>query len=214
MFGADGYLYACQNGNQQIVRYDPEFREEVILEDAPCNDLISLHRGDGYYTDPGNHKIWHVDAEGDRTLVDEGIERPNGVIASADQTLLFVNDTLGRWVYVFQIQPDGSLAYKQEYGHLHRPDEIGQSGADGMTMDTEGRLYVTTRVGLQVLDQLGRVHFIMPKPQDAWLSNVVFGGPNLDTLYVTCGDKVYRRKVNARGAVPWQPPVNPPKPGL
>jgi hypothetical protein len=55
---------------------------------------------------------------------------------------------------------------------------------------------------------------IIAKPQSAWLSNVVFGGPELDVLYVTCGDKVYRRKVAARGAVPWQAAVMPPTPRL
>lgn len=87
-------------------------------------------------------------------------------------------------------------------------------GADGMTVDTEGRTYVTTRQGLQVLDQLGRCHFIFLKPQNAWLSNAVFGGPKLDTLYVTCGDKVYRRKIKARGLLPAKAAVEPPRPHL
>jgi len=83
-----------------------------------------------------------------------------------------------------------------------------------MAVDTEGRTYVTTRVGLQVLDQLGRVHFIIRKPQSGWISNVVFGGPNRDILYVTCGDKVYRRKIAATGVDPWKAAIKPPKPRL
>ena len=83
-----------------------------------------------------------------------------------------------------------------------------------MTVDRDGRLYVTTRMGLQVCDPPGRVHLILPKPHDAWLSNVTFGGPEMDTLYVTCGDRVYRRRVNAHGVVPWQAAIKPPKPRL
>jgi gluconolactonase len=83
-----------------------------------------------------------------------------------------------------------------------------------MTIDSEGRTYVATRVGLQVLDQLGRVHLIINKPQAAKLSNVVFGGPDLDTIYATSTDKVYRRKLKARGVVPWKGAVKPPRPGL
>ena len=83
-----------------------------------------------------------------------------------------------------------------------------------MTMDTTGRLYVATRLGVQVLDQLGRVHIILRKPGEGFLTNVVFGGKNLDTLYATCGDSVYRRKLKARGVVPWQAPIQPPRPGL
>jgi gluconolactonase len=214
MFGPDGKLYACANGAKQIVRYDAEGKAETFIEDAPCNDLVILADGSGYFTDPGNKKVWRFTADGKKSLADEGIEQPNGIIVSPDQTLLTVADTRGRFTYSFQIQPDGSLAYKQPYGYLHVPDETHQSGADGMAVDTEGRLYVTTRVGLQVLDQPGRVHLIVRKPGPGWLSNAVFGGPELDTLYVTCGEKVYRRKVKAKGVNPWQPPVPPPKPQL
>ena len=213
MFGADGNLYACQNGNQRIVRYDARGNEETVVKDAPSNDILILPEF-GYFTDPKNKKLWHFTFDGKKTLVDEGIEFPNGVIASPDQTLLTVSDTRGRFTYSYQIQSDGTLKHKQVYGHLHLPDETGQSGADGMAVDTEGRTYVTTRVGLQVLDQLGRVHFIIRKPQSGWISNVVFGGPNRDILYVTCGDKVYRRKIAATGVDPWKAAIKPPKPRL
>lgn len=112
------------------------------------------------------------------------------------------------------LQPDGSLAYKQRYGHVHVPDDQRDSGADGMTIDTEGRTYITTRLGLQIFDQPGRCHFILSKPQNAWLSNVIFGGPKFDTLYVTCGDKVYRRRIKAKGVIPWKSPLKPPRPRL
>ena len=214
MFGPDGKLYACQNGKQKIVRYDSEGNEETFIENAPSNDIVILHNGSGYFTDPKNKKVWHFTADGKKNLVDSGIEFPNGVITSTDQTLLLVSDTRGRFTYSYQIQPDGSLAYKQAYGHVHVPDDKRDSGADGATVDTEGRTYLTTRMGLQVFDQPGRCHIILSKPQDAWLSNVVFGGPNLDTLYVTCGDKVYRRKISATGVVPSRAVVKPPKPRL
>jgi sugar lactone lactonase YvrE/enterochelin esterase-like enzyme len=213
MFDDDGYLYACQNGSQKIVRYDPRGNEETMLTEAPCNDLVTFPLG-GYYTDPTNHKVWFVDLQLHRRVVDDGIAFPNGVVMSPDRTLLYVSDSDGRFIYSYQIQADGGLSHRQEFGYLHRPDDTGRTGADGMTADTDGRLYVTTQLGLQVLDQLGRVNLIIAKPQSAWLSNVVFGGPELDVLYVTCGDKVYRRKVAARGAVPWQAAVMPPTPRL
>jgi len=214
MFGPDGMLYCCQSKKNQIVRYDADGKEEVLIEDAPCNDLVVLASGHGYYTDPQNKKVWRFSPDGSRAVVDEGIEFANGVIVTPDQTLLTVADTRGRFLYSYQIQPDGSLAYKQPDGHLHRPDESGQSGADGMTVDTEGRLYVATRMGVQVLDQMGRVHFIIAKPQPSSLSNVVFGGPELNWLYATCKDKVYRRKLAATGSVPWQAPLKPTPPRL
>jgi gluconolactonase len=213
MFGPDGYLYACQNGRKKIVRYDNSGKEETVLENAPSNDILMLHHG-GYYTDPGNKKLWHLTRDGKRKLVDEGIEFPNGIIASPDQTLLLVSDTRGHFTYSYQIQSDGSLAYKQRYGHVHVPDDQSDSGADGMTVDTEGRIYITTHSGLQVFDQPGRCHLILSKPQNAWLSNVVFGGPKFDTLYVTCGGKVYSRRIKAQGVIPWQAPIKQPRPRL
>ena len=83
-----------------------------------------------------------------------------------------------------------------------------------MTVDDKGFTYVATRIGLQVLDQLGRVHLIIRKPQEKKLSNVCFGGENLDTIFATCGDKVYKRKLKRKGVVPWKGAVKPPKPGL
>jgi sugar lactone lactonase YvrE len=68
-----------------------------------------------------------------------------------------------------------------------------------MTVDSIGRLYVTTRAGLQMFDPTGRLGGAIAKPHAGPLSNVCFGGPKLDTLYVTAGDKVYRRKVQATG---------------
>lgn len=214
MLGPDGWLYACRNRAKQIVRYSPEGQMEIVVRDAPSNDLVVLPEGGGYYTDPDNHKVWHVAHDGQRTVVDEGLEFPNGVMTSADGTLLFVADTRDRFVYSYQVQSGGTLAYKQKYGYLHIPDDQPDSGADGMAVDTQGRLYVTTRMGLQVLDQLGRCHLILTKPDSGWLSNVTFGGPELDTLYVTCGPRVYRRRIQATGVIPSRGPVKPPKPGL
>jgi sugar lactone lactonase YvrE len=124
-----------------------------------------------------------------------------------------VADSWNKWVWSFQVLPDGSLANGQPFYRLETPDQSSRSSADGMTVDSEGRLYVTTAIGLQVCDQPGRVNAIIRKPQAGPLANVVFAGPDLQTLYVTAGDKVFRRKVRAKGVLPWQP-VKPPRPGL
>ncbi len=52
---------------------------------------------------------------------------------------------------------------------------------------------------LQVLDDSSRLGGVIDKPQQAWLANVAFAGPNLDTLYATCTNRVYKRKLNAKG---------------
>jgi gluconolactonase len=214
MFGPDGRLYACQNGRKRIVAYDMAATETVIADGLESNDLAVTHKGEIYVTDPANKQVWFVNAKGEKRIADSGIARPNGIVLAPDQSLLLVADTAGQMVYSFQIQSDGSLTHKQPYFHLHMADAAMQSGADGMTIDTQGYLYVTSQMGLQVCDQAGRVNAIISKPQPAWLSNAVFGGPALDELYVTCADKVYRRKTKAKGVLSFQPPIKPTAPRL
>ncbi|MBT5017698.1 SMP-30/gluconolactonase/LRE family protein [Planctomicrobium sp.] len=213
-FGPDGKLYACQNGNKQIVRYAMDGSMEVVCKNVESNDLVILNNGSGYFTDHNNKKVWHFTPEGEASIVDVGIARPNGVVTTPDQSFLILSDTESRFTYSFRIGPEGKLFDKQELGHLHLPDGSTRSGSDGMAVDTEGRIYVTTSVGLQILDQLGRVHCILNKPQAAWLSNVTFGGKDFNTLYVTIGDKVFKRKIKATGVQPWKAPVTPSKPNL
>jgi sugar lactone lactonase YvrE len=116
-------------------------------------------------------------------------------------------------VWSFQVQKDGALANAEPFYHLETGDDSSQSGADGMTVDNEGHLYVTTRLGVQICDQPGRVVGIISKPHSGSLSNAVFAGPGLEWLYVTAGDRVYRRHMRRKGVLPWQP-MKPPQPRL
>ena len=136
-----------------------------------------------------------------------------GVTLSPDQTLLYVTDPHSHWVYSYQIQPDGTLQYKQRYYWLHVPDDADDSGAGGLGVDRDGRLYVATRMGIQVCDQAGRVNAILPMPNGT-VSNLTFGGENFDTLFATCGDKVYKRKLKVKGAPAWAAPLKPAAPRL
>ena len=213
-FNARGELLACANGRKQIVRYKPDGQWEVAAEGAPSNDIAVRRNGDFYFTDPQNKKVWFSTSGGKTRVVDTGIERPNGVVLTPDQSLLLVADSAGQMVYSFQVREDGSLKFKQPYFHLHLRDAAIRSGADGMAVDSLGRLYVATSAGLQICDQAGRVNAIIPAPQRAHLSNVAFAGANLNTLYVTCGDKVYKREVKAKGVLPFQEPIKPPAPRL
>ena len=214
MFGPDGKLYACQNGKKKIVAYDVHGKEETVLPDVPSNDLAIAHNGNIYFTDPPDHQVWLITTNREKKVVDSAIPYPNGIRLSPDQSLLYVADTLGQFVYSYQVQTDGTLAHKQRYYWLHLVDGSTGSQADGMAVDTEGRLYVATEMGLQICDPAGRVNCIIPKPQNRYLSNVTFGGPKFDTLFVTCGDKVFKRKTKATGALSFQPPIKPPAPRL
>jgi len=213
-FGPDGHLYACANAKQQIIAYDIDGSKTIVAEGLGSNDIAISHSGRIYVTDPKAKKVWLISPNGEKQVVDEGIEFPNGVVFSPDQSLLYVSDTRGQFVYSFQIKTDGSLAHKQRFYHLRIQDGSTQTSADGMTVDQEGTLYVTTEMGIQFCDQAGRVRGIISRPQNAWLSNVAIGGINFDQLYATCADKVYVRSINAEAALAFQSPIRPPKPRL
>ena len=214
MFGPDGRLYAGATATKQIVAYDPSGRPQVVADAVPSNDLAVNVKGDIYVTDTANKKVWLIAKGRLPRVVDEGIDSPNGVLFSPDQTLLYVSDYVGQLSWVFQIQPDGSLAHKQRYFYLHMPDAATRSAADGMAVDADGRVYIATALGVQVFDQIGKCHAIIPAPVPGALSNVEFGGAAFDEMYVTVGDKVFKRKTRVKGVLSWQPPVKPAPPRL
>lgn len=217
-FGPDGKLYSVAGGTSQILAWDTTGKATVVAEGFRGNDLVVRHDGSLYVTEPGwtgsePSKVWYISPKGEKRVVDKGLKFCNGVTLSPDQTLLYVADFRSHWVYSYQIQADGSLAHKQRYYHLHVPDFADDSGADGMRVDRDGRLYVATRMGIQVCDQAGRVNCIIPTPNGK-VSNLCLGGENFDTLFVTCGDRVYKRKVKVKGAQGFQAPHRPAPPRL
>jgi sugar lactone lactonase YvrE len=111
------------------------------------------------------------------------------------------------------VNPDGTLANKQRYDWLYTPDNKDDAGADGLKVDSAGRVYVATRLGIQVADQAGRVNIIFPIP-NGQPANLCFGGNNFDIMYVACRDKIYRRKFKTRGVNTFEGPTKPKKPNL
>src|SRR5215472_14067163 len=168
MFGPDGRLYACQNGRKRIVAYAPDGTESVIAEGVNSNDLAVNPRGEIYFSDPPHKQVWFIDAKGSKRVVHEGILFPNGVRFTPDHAFLMVADTLSRWVWSFSVGGDGSLTNGVPFFRLEIPDEVdsGQlrSGADGMTVDNEGFLYVATKLGIQIVDPPGKTVGILQKP--------------------------------------------------
>ncbi len=215
--GPDGRLYTV-NGSQQIVAYDPTGKMSIIAEGIRGNDIVVASNGNIYVTEPNvpaieQSNVWLIKPNGEKQVIDTGIKYANGITLSPDQTLLYVDDYRSHWVYSYQLKADGTPQFKQQYYWLHVPDTVDMSQADGMRVDRDGRLYVATKMGIQVCDQAGRVNAIIPTPNGR-ISNLSFGGENGDTLFATCGDKVYKRKLKVKGAPAWDTPVRPAPPRL
>jgi len=218
-FGPDGRLYATVGNAQTVVAYaDGGFGPpKVLAQGFRGNDLVVAHTGNVYVTNPPGKgsmdpsKVWLIRPDGTSQVVDTGIRFANGITLSTDQTQLYVDDSYSHWCYSFVIQPDGTLADKARFFHLHQPDAADQSGADGMHADREGRVYITSTMGIQVCDAAGRVHCIIPTPNHHIVS-VCLGGAHFDTLYAGSGSTLYSRKVKAVGANAWDAPIKPPPP--
>jgi len=139
------------------------------------------------------------DTAGHKRVVHDGLNWPCSVRVSADWSTLVVDDPPTNWVWAFQIQADGSVINGRRFCHLETSDKSSETDAGGMAFDSEGFLYVATNQGVQVCDQRGRVIAIIDAPSSDGVSNVFFGGPGLQWLYVTTWEKVYRRPVKRRG---------------
>ena len=216
-FGPDGKLYQVTVGELKITAYTPDGKGTMVAEGFKGNDLVVANNGNIYATNPNvapePSKVWLIKPSGEKIIVDTGLTFPNGVTLSPDQTLLYVDDSRSHWVYSYQIQADGTLAHKQKYFWLHKPDSAEDAAPDGMRVDRDGRLYVATKMGIQISDQMGRVNAIIPTPNGK-VANFTFGGENFDTLFAMCGDKVYKRKLKVKGAFGWDKPNKPANPRM
>jgi hypothetical protein len=193
-------LYGCRNGEKKIVAYRPDGGFDTIAEGVSSNDLVVTSQGSIYFTDPPNEQVWYIDPRGEKRVVADGF-RPNGIILWPREETLVVTDSAEPHLWTFRIETDGSLKFKERYySPLQMPPGADRPGSDGMTVDKEGRLYVTTRAGLQMFDPTGRLGGVIAKPQNTGISNVCFGGPDFSELIVTSVDKVYRRKTKTAGA--------------
>ena len=212
-FGPNGELYACEGQTGRIVSYDAGGKKSVRAENIACQDLAVTHAGSIYFTSgrtigylpPGGRKPG--DSHDDGQLLYQQIGTGNGLRLSPDESLVYVSDLTGKWVWSFQPRTDGSLANGEPFFRMETPDDSSDSGASGMTVDSRSLLYVATRLGIQICDSQGRVVAILNRPEQANpslgpFSGVAFGGQDHQYLYVVVGNEVFRRHLVRKPAQP------------
>ncbi len=199
MVGPDGRLYGCRNAEKKLVAYALDGSVRTIAEGVDTNNLVVNAAGEIWFSDSRGGRIVHVPVGGQPKTVAQGL-RPNGLILSPDQGTLFTTDPIETVLWTFRIQTDGGLSGKDRFCQpLRLVEGIRGTGAQGMTFDKAGRLYVCTYAGLQMFDPTGRLGGVLAKPQEKTISGVVFGGPEFAYLYAACTDKIYRRKTKSPG---------------
>jgi gluconolactonase len=221
-FDAKGRLISVQTtpGKTQIGVIYPKEREAVLsdnFEGKPFgrpNDLVVDKKGGVYFTDPGPNAapgqpppaaplgpaVYYVPAGGRAMRIAEGIERPNGIQLSPDEKTLYVNNTSGEYLLAFDIKSDGTVTNRRNFAKYDKVTTTPQgvsSGADGLAVDAQGRLYVATTPGVQVFsakgELLGTIPLSLP-PQ-----NLAFAGPGKKTLYVVGRGAAFRIQLEAAG---------------
>jgi len=136
------------------------------------NDMIADGKGGAYFTVGG---AYYADPEGRVHVVADEDIRSNGIMLSPNgRTLYVTNNTV---ILAFDVGPDGRTTNRRDFAELN-----GDSGGDGMAIDSEGRLYVTANLGVHVLSPGGDYLGLIPTPRRP--ITAAFSGPGKQTLYV------------------------------
>ena len=192
------------------------------------NDVIVAKTGGIYFTEPGltaqqaealvkkqggkplaprlPPAVYYIPPGGKAIRIEDKLIRPNGISLSRDEKILYVSDSNGEHITAWDIQPDGLVRNRRNLGTLTgrstRDNGLGgvKTFADGMTIDNDGRLYVATGGGIEVLSPQGQhVGTIPVKCAPADCQNVAFGGPEKKTLYIAGAGSLYKVEMIARG---------------
>ena len=145
--------------------------------------------------------------DGKPVAINSDIKLPTGLAYRPDGWLLSVADGRSKWVYSYQIQPDGQLINKERFFPLHVADWDDDAGAESVCYSKEGRMFVATRTGIQVTADDGPTQIILPMPDRSRVIGVCLGGPDMNTLFAFCGDKVWKRVVKVHASGPFLPPT-------
>ncbi|MEM8667132.1 MAG: SMP-30/gluconolactonase/LRE family protein [Planctomycetota bacterium] len=216
MVVADGRMLACQMDGQ-LVAYDLKTAKFEVLADqfdgkrfnAP-NDLVIDTAGGVYFTDPlfraptplpqGVQAVYYREASGKIRRVTDDLAAPNGIGLSPDGKQLYVIPSRQSKMLVYDVEGPGKLSAGSVLCELKQPAGKSNTGGDGMTMDVEGNLYITTNLGVEIVspkgDHLGLVVF----PQQP--ANVTFAGEDRKTMYVTARTGLYRVRMPIAGLAP------------
>ena len=217
-FDAAGDLITCADMKGEIWRIDKNGHHSVVVNqyegkllNGPNDLWINPITGGMYITDPRYVRDYWDTADPRRQAsqqggaflyylgprrkklkrVDENLVVPNGIVGSPDGKKLYLGNIDPKVTYVYDIKKDGSLTNRQIFCTMQ---------TDGMTTDEQGNVYLTNHLGVTGFNKNGERIFNVPTGE-GWTANVVFGGVNGKTLFITAMGRVYGLKMNVKGAV-------------
>lgn len=208
-FTADGTLLVCADERTELWAVTPDGQITVLVNsfngkmlNGP-NDVWPHPNNQGcYLTDPFYRRSWwsHVPMpqpgqhvyylayDGTLTQLTDDLKQPNGIVGSADGTTLYVADIGDRKTYRYTIAGAGKLTERRLFCEM---------GSDGMTLDSQGNVYLTGK-GVHVFDKNGAKLGVIEIPED-WCGNVAIGGPDKQTLFITASTGLYAVPLKVKG---------------
>ena len=196
-FGPDGHLYGCRPIFNEICLFDDNGKLRKTFNNIKAYDLAVTIRGEIFYT--GEAGLMFVDASGRRSNVVTRMQTTLGICLTPDMGMLAVSEMNSGHVWAFSVLPTYGAVNGDTYMTLRKSSNGSTFNGNSITVDTAGRFYVATKVGLQMFDATGRISGVIAKPSKADLEKVAFAGPDRHFLYATCANAIYRRKTKARG---------------
>jgi gluconolactonase len=208
-FDAQGNLWACADEKNELWSIDPAGKATVVVKDYQGkllngpNDVWVRPDGGLYITDPYYPRpywkrgpkaqeaeaVYYLapDRKGLVRVVAD-MKQPNGIIGTPDGKRLYVSDIGAGRTFSYRIQPDGTLADKRLFCKL---------GSDGMTIDSDGNVYLTGH-GVTVFNAAGR-QIARIEIAEAWTGNICFGGSDRQTLFITASRSIYGMHTRVHG---------------
>jgi gluconolactonase len=202
----DGGLLGVEGNGKRVSRVASTGNTTVLTDGTAArpilspNDLIVDMRGGIYFTDPGPRPIvpgrkvyvYYLPPGGkEPVVIDDSITRPNGITISIDWKKLIVDDTVGDTVYQFDIDlKNGTAKNKRPFAKIQNVKPGEDSGADGLCIDKDGRLYITSSTGVQVFSKGGKYLGTIKVPRQP--ANLAFSGKDKKTLYITAREGLYK----------------------
>ena len=217
----DGNLIVCEHVTSSVVRESPEGGRETLAthwgdkELNSPNDVIVARDGSIIFTDPTYGRMPGFGLERDQDLDFQGVYRipagggdlqllvddfaqPNGLCFTADESLLYINDTTRAHIRVFDVGADHQLSNGRVFAENIGTADLAKGDlVDGMKLDEQGNVYVTGPEGVLVFspggEHLGTIK--IPEP----VGNLNWGDDDWKSLYIPASTSVYRVRMNVAG---------------
>ncbi|MGW7077118.1 SMP-30/gluconolactonase/LRE family protein [Streptomyces sp. NPDC054866] len=212
----EGRLICCEQGNRRVTRTEHDGRVTVLADrfegkrfNSP-NDAVVRSDGSVWFSDPdfgitndyegfrapaeiGGCHVYRIDpVTGDVRIVADGFDGPNGLVFSPDERQLYVSDSRAAQIRAFEVRDDGTLSDGVVFA------ESKDSGFDNIRFDDEGRLWAAAlNDGVHCYDPDGTLIGRLTVPEA--VSNIAFGGPKNNRLFITATTSLYSLVMSATG---------------